>query len=161
MSADALKVFIGNNFKVEGQDTFPTNSNYLKRDDVFYDERCKFLTHNLDTSNWDWYFNYLEFNQVAANKNPSARPTYLLDLGYVPVVFLPTCCAKVGPTLIEILDRKNLPYIKTFPMSFVTKYCDIMGIDAWMSKMDAAKLLDIAPEQVTSALVLRRLVLND
>lgn len=161
MSDVELKVFVGENFKVEGQSLFTTNSNYLNRKDVFYDERGRFLTRSLNLSNWDWYYNYLDFTQVVANKNQSAKPNYLLDLGYVPVVFLPTCCLQLGSKLMEVMDKRNIPYVKVQPMSFVTKYCDIMSIDAWVSKMDASELLGIAPEKVTSIDILRRLILNE
>lgn len=158
MSESSLKVFIGDNFKVEGQDLLPTSSSYLKRPDVYYDERSRFLTRNLNLSNWDWYYNYLEFTQVLASKNASAKANYLLDLGYVPVVYLPTCCLQLGNKMLEALDKVGIPYVKIRPTSFVNKYCDIVAIDAWVSKMDAASILGIPPEKVTSVAIVRRLL---
>ena len=161
MSEASFKVFIGNNFKVEGQDVLPTNSSYLKSAGVYFDERANFLTYNLDLSNWDWYFNYLEFMQTASNKNGQAQPKYLLDLGYVPVVYMPSCCEHLGAKLMEVMDVRNIPYVKLSPTSFVLKKYKTMTIDAWVSKMDVAKLLDVNPEDVTSEMILRRLILNE
>lgn len=161
MTESNLKVFVGNNFKVEGQDVLPTGSVYLNRSDVHFDERGNFLTHNLDLSNWQWYYNYLDFMQTAANKNVNAHATYLLDLGYVPVVYLPTCCLTLGTALREALDYKGIPYISIGPTSFVVKYCNFSTVDIWVSKMDAAPLLGVAPTDVTSEMILRKLVICD
>ena len=157
---DGLRVFVGDNFKVEGQEVLSTNDAYLKRADVHFDERANFLTRNLNVSNWDWYYNYLEFMQIVANKNPQASPTYLLDLGYVPVVYLPSCCESLGARLMEAMDVKKIPYVKLPPTSFVLKHYKAMTIDAWVSKMDVYERLGVAPNEVTSEMILRRLVLN-
>ena len=161
MADNNFKVFVGDNFKVEGQDVLPVNDKYLKTAGVYFDERAYFLTRNLNLSNWQWYFNYLDFMQTAASKNPKAKPMYLLDLGYVPVVYMPSCCLKFGTELMEALDSKDIPHVKIAPTSFVRKYCDIMTVDAWVSKMDVAEPLGLKPENVTSEAIIRRLILNE
>lgn len=161
MAGQIFKVFVGDNFKVEGQSEFPTNSDYLKQDGVFFDERANFLTRNLDLSDFQWYYNYLDFMQTMANKNPNAKPMYLLDLGYVPVVYLPSCCLQIGPKLVEALDAADVPHVRLSPTSFVSKYCNLMTVDAWVSKMDIYERLGVKPEEVTSEMILRRLLLNE
>lgn len=160
MSDSGLKVFVGANFEVEGQDIINENSAFLKRDDIFFDERHNFVSHAVTPSNWDWYINYLKFVQVIARKNPSAKPNYLLDLGYVPVVYLPTCFMELSANMFNALDRINLPYIKIAPTNFLNKYLNIQGFDGWVSKMDAAKYLSCAPEEVTSIDLVRRVFIN-
>ena len=156
------KLFFGTNFKVDGLIDIPTNSSYLKRPDVFYDDRNNIITEHLDTSNWEWYFNYLEFVQVQANRNVKAKGNYLLNMGYVPVVYLPTCIdAKISTMLFEILDKKKVPYVRVKPYSFTKEHYDSTNIDAWVSKMDAAKLLGVEPINIRSVDILRRLILDE
>ncbi len=154
-----LKIFVGSNFVLEGYQDVPSED-YIKRASVFYDERNNFLTYNLDRSSWDWYYNYLDFVQILATQNPRAKPIWLLDLGYVPIVYLPSCCTSEGTKLVRILDEKKLKYVRLQPYSFVNNYNNLMTSDIWMSKMDVAPLLGVEPHQVTSAEILRRLVLN-
>lgn len=157
--SEAFKVFVGVNFKVDGLEELPS-ADYLSRPDVFYDERNRFVTSGLDRSSWDWYFNYLDFVQTLSVKNATAKPMWILDLGYVPVVYMPSCCSGFGVQLFKALDNKGIPYVKLRPYSFVSKYTEGMDSDGWMSKMDAAKLLNCAPEEVTSTRILKELILD-
>jgi hypothetical protein len=155
------KVLVGNNFTVEHQVNFSDIKDQLKMPGVYYDERANILSLKTDLTNWNWYFNYLDFQQVSSVKHAEARPTYLLDLGYVPVAYLPSCFVSLGAKIMEALDVSKIPYIKLSPTSFALKYCNIMTVDAWVHKMDVADMLDKKPEDVTSKDILRRLFVNE
>lgn len=161
MAESKFLVFVGDNFQFEGKEDFAMNADYLKRKDVHYDTRANFLSRNVDLSNWQWYFNYLDFMQTASSKNPNAKPSYLLDFGYVPVVYLPSPFESLGVRLMEAMAVKKIPYIKMTPTSFATKYCSLVTVDAWVSKMDVYKRLGCRPEEVTSEMIIRRLILDE
>lgn len=158
MAESGLKVFIGTNFKVEGKDVLPSDANILSQPGVYFDERANFLTYGLNLHNYEWYYNYLNFMQVASTKNMNANPSYLLNLGYIPVVYLPSCCLQLTDSLMKVLEVNKVPHIKKAPTSFATKYCNIMTTDAWVSKMDVHEMLGVTPEKVTSEMLLRRLL---
>lgn len=161
MAMKANTVFVGTNFKFEGTEDFPSNPAFLERADVFYDERCRFITTFLNTDNWDWYYNYIDFLHTVSVRNTDAKPSYLLNLGYVPVIMLPSCCLRYSTSLFEALDNSGVPYIRVPAMSFVTSHCNVETVDAWVSKMDACKVLNCKPEEVTSIDVFRRLILGE
>lgn len=152
--AKALKVYYGDNFKPEGVKLLVD----LDTKGAYLDERHMFLVTNLDMSNFDWYYNYLDFVRSCSEKNPTAYPSYMLDLGYVPVVFLPTCCSELETPLRRILDARKIPYISKYPMSFTIRRLTVDGTDSWVSKIDAAKFLNIRPEEVRSVDIVRRLL---
>lgn len=91
--ASGVRVYIAQNFLECGSEVLP-DASYLERADVFYDIRTNMLVNNVDMLGMQWYYNYLESNARFAFKNPNAYPGYLLNLGYIPVVFLPSCCAQ-------------------------------------------------------------------
>ncbi len=154
-----IKVFVGRNFKPDGLCDLP-DINYLEQLDIFYDERNQFLTQGIDKSNWQWYYNYIDFVHTISSKNPNARPLWLLDIGYIPIVYLPSCCSGMSTELFAKLDEKRIPYVKTQPYSFVTKYVNGLTADGWVSKMDLSKILNIPPNEITSEKVLKELVLG-
>lgn len=151
-----INVFTSRNFKLEGMTHMTTNSEYLKRSNITFDERIKLLNTDWDTSTFDWYYNYLEANQIIASKNPKAYCTYMLDIGYVPIVYLPSQAITLTNNFMRVLDASQVPYVKMQPTSFANKYCNIDTVDAWVSKMDAAKFLCCKPEDVRSADFFRR-----
>lgn len=151
-----IKVFTSSNFKLEGMTTMTTNSDYLNRPDVKLDERLNMLNTGWDTSTFDWYYNYLEANQIIASKNANAYCNYLLDLGYIPIVYLPSPAVGLSSQFMKVLDASAIPYVKMGPTSFASRYCHLDTIDAWVSKMDAAKFLGCSPEAVRSADLFRR-----
>lgn len=158
MAERKIKVFVGRNFELEGISDMPTDESYLERSGAKFDSRLNFLTTDWDTSTFQWYYNYLATNQIIASRNPKAYCTYLLDIGYVPVIYLPSIAAELTPKFTQLLDNCGLPYIKMGATSFANKYCNIDTVDAWVSKMDAAKFLGCKPEDVRSADIFRRLV---
>lgn len=153
-----IKVFIGDNFKLLGREELPSES-YLNRADVLFDERTQMVTHNNNFNNLDWYYNYIETNATLAAKNPSAYPSYLLSLGFVPIVFTPSCCPSTFATvLINRLDVNQLPYIKTKAYSFVTQHTEMDNLDAWMSKMDISRIFNVPVESIRSNDIIRRIL---
>ena len=161
MATDILKVYVGRNFKLEGKQEISVYSDYMNKPGVILDARGNFLANDINVNSWDWFYNYLEFQHFAATKNPDAKPIYMLDLGFVPVVYMPTCFLDLGPKLMQIMDAKQIPYVRMTPTSFALKYVDIMTIDAWVSKMQVAESLGVTPDKVTSEMILRRLILNE
>lgn len=154
------KVSMGCNFEfIDTQ--IASNPEKLANANTLYDKRCNFVSTMNDFSNWNWYFNYLNHLFVLSNHKLDARPSYLLDLGYIPLLMFPTCCADKSQPLIEILDSEAIPYIKMPALSFLTNYWDPDQLDVWVSKMDMAKLLNCEPDQVRSEKVFKRLFLNE
>ena len=155
-----LKCFIGNNFVVDGYESISLDSPIVRSSDTYLDERSMFLSFSINLSNWDWYFNYLDFIKNCALKRPDARPSYMLDLGYIPVIYLPSCLSHLENDLIRVLDVKGVPYVKQRKMSFSHSKVDLEGYDVWVSKLDAATYLNCEPEDVTSKAFIRRVLLN-
>lgn len=157
--SQGFKVFIGRNFKPTGLYDLPSEE-YLNQPGVFYDGRNQIITTDWDTSNWEWYYNYLDFAQTLAHKNKNPRPTWLLDLGYIPVVYFPSCCTSKGAELFVKLDELKIPYVKLPPYSFIQSYTNGLQADGWVSKMDVYERLGVPPEKITSEKLLRELVLK-
>lgn len=157
MSEKKFEIFIADNFKLLGKEECPSES-YLQRSDVYFDTRTMMVTHNADFSNLEWYYNYIETNAVFASKNPKAYPSYLLNLGFIPIVFLPSCCQSYSVLFQNAMDVKNLPYIKTKAFSFVMQHTDMDVVDIWMSKMDINRIFGIPIEQIRSVDVIRRIL---
>lgn len=155
----AIKVFVSNNFKVDQLIDLPDES-ALSNPRISYDERNHILTYDLDLSNWQWYYNYLDFVYTISNSR-NTKATWLLDLGFVPIVYLPSCCSSYASLLFKIMDNASIPYIKMQPYSFLSRYVSDMALDGWMSKMEASKLLGLAPEKITSEIILKELILNE
>ncbi|MCM1219021.1 MAG: hypothetical protein NC548_31450 [Lachnospiraceae bacterium] len=154
--ANSVKVNISQNFLEAGVEELP-NASFLERPDVYYDMRNNMLSYNTDMSTLQWYLNYLESNARFASRNPSAYPGYLLNLGYIPVVFLPSCCSNYSVTMINKLDSMQLPYIKTAAYSFVVQRPAIDSLDAWVNKLDIENVLGIPMLEITSRKVVERI----
>ena len=152
----SFRVNIAFNCIAQGTEDLPS-AEFLERPDVFYDSRNNLLSYNCDFSNNEWYYNYLNTNALYAHKNPSAYPTYLLDLGFIPVVFLPSCCAHLSATMINTLVQKGIPHIKTGAYSFMLRRPVTDVLDAWVSKLDIERIFGIPLKDITSADVARRI----
>ena len=149
-------VNIAKNFKHEGLQEMPSEG-WLQRADVYLDERNNTLSYETNFNNMEWYYNYLSSNAKFALRNPKAYPAYLLDLGYIPVVFLPSCCSSRSVTMINKLDNMNIPYIQTGAFSFVTSRPSLNYFDAWVSKLDIERIFNIPLDQITSVDIARRI----
>lgn len=157
MSETKLKVYIADNFAIHSYDELPTSSAYLQRSDVYLDERLGILTENWDRKDFQWYYNYLDSAKFLSTKNKDAYCNYLLDIGYIPLVYMPTVCKEFSVKLLNLLDKMNIEYVRMRPTSFVYSRVNIETPDAWISKMTVSKLLNIPIEQVTSKETFRRI----
>ena len=156
MANKPYEIFVSDNFMLSGMCEVPSEE-WLRRPGVFFDTRTNMLSSDSRFDTFDWYINYLKTTAIFAGKNPSAYPTYMLDLGYIPVVYLPSCCVGTYAEMFAKLDKIDIPYVKLNPTSFVMKYVDIDAVDAWVSKMDISRLWGIPVEQVRSVDVVRRI----
>lgn len=162
MAKAAVKCFLADNFAIEGTGNLLDYENLItSTDNTLYDERTGTLSYNTDRSTWKWYYNYVNSVSILAQKNPNAPACNLLDLGYVPLVYLPTCATNMENDLFTILDVTKIPYVKLRKTSFVFSKVDLTGADAWISRMDAAPMLGCAPENVRSEDCIRRFLLNE
>ena len=127
----------------------------LDAPDTYIDERNYMVSTRTDFSNMQWLKNYMQTAAYFFNVNRDSYPAYLCNLGYIPVVYLPTCVPDLGVKLMLRLDELNIPYIKVKGTSFVKKYFDTDIVDAWVHKLDAAKVLNCAPEDVRSDMFLK------
>lgn len=154
--SNTIKVNISENFVERGSEDLP-NESWLNRPDVYYDLRNNMLCYHADFSNMQWYLNYLDSNARYASRNPSAYPGYLLNLGYIPIVFLPSCCSQYSVTMINKLDSLQLPYIKTAAYSFVLQRPAMDTVDAWVNKLDIEEKFGIPMLDITSRKVVERI----
>ena len=156
--ANEIHVCSADNFKVYGRECIDISSAYNMLG-TYFDMRAMVLSRNTDVNNFQWYYNYLEFMHQASIKNPTAKPSYLLSLGYVPVIYLPSCFSDdLGEMLFKLLDAYKLKYVKLPATSFAVKSPRIDTTDAWMSKIDAAEFLGCDIKDVTSESILRRIL---
>lgn len=156
-----VNYLFGNNCKIEETITEEEGKYLLTQPKVYYDERSLAIIQHFNPDNWDWIYNYMAFQQYAAIHNPTAYPCYLLDLGYVPVIFLPSFVVNidtVDTNLVQLLDMSDFEYMLIRPTSFVRKRVEINTSDAWVHKMQAAKVLGCSPEQVRSVDIIHKIL---
>lgn len=156
MSDNKRRVIVSNNFLENGTSEVDLEA-AMSGSYVYFDARNDMLSYDSSFADNTWYFNYIKSNVNFAARNPKAYPSYLLDLGYVPVVFLPSCCSQQAVTMINVLDQKGYPYIKTGAYSFVKQRAYLDYMDAWMSKLDIERIFGIPLFQITSEEVIRRI----
>ena len=157
----------GDNFKSEGM--LKVTDKHLPTIAQFLDNRSKFVAPHIDTSNWEWYFNYLNLNASYANltnvgdvglyKRNATMNDYLLQYGYIPMIFLPqTVDSGLRGKLQAVLDGKGIRYIMQKAISFVNPNYYTEDVDAWVSKLDLAEILGKSPETIRSAEAWRALL---
>lgn len=167
MTMNDVSVYIAQNYKVEDYTRKPVNLNNpnklidSKGNPLLLDKRHLILTTRDDGSSWDFYMNYLDICAAFARMFPNSRPSYLLDLGYIPLIMLPTTDLEYGSMLINLLDAQHVPYIRQQPFSFLYGYTnDIDTVDVWIPKMDMADRFNMKPESITSKDMFRRLIID-
>lgn len=160
MANPTLKCYLANNFIIEDRIEIDSKNDFSNNPDEMFDERASILSRNVRRNDWDWYLNYIDSIRSLALKNYASPACNMLDLGYIPLIYLPTCMLFMENDLFHILDVTGVPYIKLRKSSFVFNKVDLQGADAWISKMDAAELLGCAPHAVTSEMCIRRFLLN-
>lgn len=125
-----------------------------------YLDKRHLILSTIDASNWDFYLNYLDLCATFARQYPNNKPSYLLELGYIPLIMLPSTNLNLGPKLTALLDAQGVPYVRIPPYSFLTGYTDLDTVDIWVPKMDMAKRFNIKPEDVRSKDLFRRLIID-
>lgn len=124
---------------------------------TFFDARMAMVSYQTDHTGLDWYLNYINTAAYFARKNPKAYSSYMLQLGYVPVVYMPSCAGLDGVKYMSILDNSGIPYVRMKATSFVIPYFSSDMVDAWCSKLVLGDYMHCKPEDVRSADVIRRL----
>lgn len=151
-----LVLNLSDNFKftskgeVAGVDT-------LSESDTYMDSRMALLSYHTDFKGLQWYLNYLETAAYFARRNPTSYPSYMLKLGYVPVVYMPSCVGTLGVKMMADLDKLQIPYVRMRATSFVVPYFQSDMVDAWASKLHLGEYFNVAPESIRSSDVIRRL----
>ena len=160
MESTKITVYKAYNFEPDHQEVMERREveSLIADRTVIYDARTNVISYNTDLSNMTWYQNYLKANDIFAKQNPDAYMTYLLDLGYMPIVFLPSCLAQpMYAKMVNVLTKISLPFVQFKSRSFNIKYFESDTFDAWVSKLDVAELLHIAPKDVRADDLARRL----
>ena len=157
---NSVCLYIADNYKVNQLERKSCDLNLAMSQGKVLDLRHLILSDvNLD--NFDFYYNYLDLVEVLSRTYPDSKPCYLLDLGYIPLIMMPTPALNLAPKLAALLDTMNVPYVRQAPFSFVTGYTNIDTVDIWVHKLDMAERFGIAPEKVRSADICRRLFDGD
>lgn len=154
-----LTMNLSENFKFAEREEVKDYS-MLDAKDTYMDARNAMLSTKTNFSDWNWYLNYIESCQYFAQRNTKAYPQYLLQLGYVPVVYMPTCVTELNIKHMAILDKLKIPYVKIRATSFAVPYFQSDMVDAWASKLDLGKYFGIAPEDVRTKDVIWRLFIS-
>lgn len=155
--ADTVTMNFGRNFKFDGKVEVGADSVYVTSDRYVIDSRNDFVCEDVDLSNWGWYINYLDYVQEMFVRNSDCRVAWLVNLGYVPVVYMPSCFVSFGAIIKNVLDRAELPYITWHATSMTKRKIALSTADAWVSKMDAAVKFGVNPEDVTSNFIIKEL----
>lgn len=155
------KMFYGDNFKLNLEKQLGEDEliQLCSKSDTYLDERTGMISANTDLKGIQWYLNYLETTGIFAKRNPKAYPTYLLDLGFIPIVYLPSPCMSASASMIAKLHTNNIEFVAMRPMSFVySNFSDAPETsDAWVSKLEIEAKLGIPIDSITSTEVVRRL----
>lgn len=155
-TSKSIQMYLTDNFKNPSLIDLP-DEGILQKYDSFYDIRNSMLSVQTDFTDLEWYYNYLDTNAYFAVKNPDAYVNYMPALGYIPIVFLPSCCEKFSIPMLGVLDKLEVPYIKLVSMSFTIKFCKMETTDAWVSKLDISKMFNIPITEIRSSKIARRL----
>lgn len=148
-----VNVFTADNFMLSGKTK--VDSHYVESLPVgmLYDERCNLLTFNnqISIDDMTWYKNYLStVRQFTQRTECNTRMLHMLDLGYIPAVYLPTCVdSSIGRLFQSVLDHFSIPNVTMYPSSFVVKRINFVGTDIWVNKMDISEFVNKPPERVT------------
>ena len=155
----SITIYTAQNFKdLESKSMLVEEvTDYCSLNEAILDDRTGVFSGHNNFSDLQWYYNYLELTSYFARRNPDSYATYLLDLGYIPIVYLPSFAQSIAPKLLSKLQVSGIPFIQHKSTSFVLSYYNSDTMDAWVSKIDIRKHLGIDFEQATSAEVARRI----
>ena len=82
--------------------------------------------------------------------------TYMLRLGFIPLIMAPSFWGDKAHTMILPHIPKEFPYYPRPAVSFLNSRYRSDYPDIWVSKLDAAKLIGCKPELVTVKGVLEK-----
>lgn len=102
------------------------------------------------------YYGYTEYLKKMAMSSPFDNTTYMLRLGFIPLVMAPSFWGERAHEMILPIIPKSLPYYPRPSVGFRNPYFRSDFPDIWVSKLDAAKLCGCRPEQVTVKGVLEK-----
>ncbi len=155
----SLNVLVSKNFKDAQMRSFTDYEfkNICSLPDTCFDSRTYMISTDTDLNSMEWYFNYLTTISEMARQHPDAYPTYLLDLGYIPIVYLPTCLTSLSAVMHSVLNTAALPYISIKTTSFNRSFVPSDTYDLWVHKMDISRKFDIDLGDIRSSDIARRL----
>lgn len=102
------------------------------------------------------YLGYLNQVKTLAMSATSDDSTYMLRLGFIPLVMPPSFWGDRAHTMILPRLPKSLPYYPRPAISFLNFRYHSDYPDIWVSKLDAAELCGCKPELVTVKGVLEK-----
>mgnify|MGYP004617162937 CR=1 FL=1 len=112
------------------------------------DERNNIYSYD-NKMNLETYYNYIESIKTLSQKFNFGKYKYMLKLGYIPLLMVPSPYKSVlHETIMPRLEASGIPYVKLQPMSFIKLSYTFIEPDIWISKMDAAEFLGCKPTDV-------------
>ena len=130
--------------------------------DAVMDTRHYVYVHNPEYT-IQMYLNYLKFVYALYNKSqptykgPPQPAVYMLQLGYLPVVFPPSFWEdKLHVAVVPKLRESGLPYYARPASNVLNSNYSSAYPDLWVSKLDAAEFCHCRPEETTVEEVLKR-----
>ena len=147
-----MNFYVGTNFLIDDTVDKEKGMDMVSAGGAVLDERTWSVSMNTDFTNLQWYENYITLTRFLAQKHPNSYPTYLLDLGYVPLIYLPTAAIDIGldRAMMDIVESMSIPNIRTRPTSFVRDKINVSTMDVWVHKIHGADILKCKPEDVRS-----------
>ena len=133
------------------------------KDRGVYDDRMEMvLTSNDIVTNWVTYYkNYVKSFCDAINRNPNCRPSYLAECGFLPIGVEPVVmCGTVNSIILtNVLRECGIEFFQVKPMSPIRSSYTPVGQmasshDIWISKLDAAKIVNKPVWNITASDVL-------
>lgn len=127
-----------------------------------YDKRTGYLCTSFTPATPDaaledltWYNNYMYLNYVLLatfmQSNPGKQIPVLnmLNNGYIPIGYAPSFMQDVNPFFVRLLELRKVPYVLYRATVMSSTFYKTDTKDVWTSKLDLAKYLGCAPENVT------------
>lgn len=143
-----LRAFITMDFKTKLPDTIPAQSDMLDMRNYIYARNPTYTKES--------YLGYLNIVKQLAMSQTYEEGTYMLRLGFIPLIMAPSFWGDKAHTMILPHIPKEFPYYPRPAVSFLNSWYRSDYPDIWVSKLDAAKLIGCKPELVTVKGVLEK-----
>ena len=127
------------------------------REEYLYDPRLKIAipkAHIMQNNIPQLYANYLSTFCELVNRHGDSRPGMLTACGFLPVGVEPVALSGEinGQVIIPALEKHNIPYYFQKQMSPVSskfeRINEANGHDIWVSKLDAATVVNKPPHNI-------------